>query len=479
MALFKSRPPASLLGLTLEGRQLEGVVLSRTNGTLKAQQSFRTSLSLDPLTNDPELVGREIRNHLDEAGIREHRCVVCVPLTWALTVQTKVPEMPEADTQSYLELEAERGFPYAPADLSMGVSRYQAPNKEQHAFLVAIPKSHLDLLEKALRAARLKPRSFSLGISVLRSLSDPSETGLLTLAVGETGIEIEVVACGGVAALRSLEGAIEIEGAERRVDVDLVAREIRITLGQLPKEIRETVNRIHVFGPAEFTGPLVKDMIPVARDMGLLMGLGATPHIGHLKIQDTNPPSPAAALCLAATCLGAVQPEFEFLPARQSAWKQVITRFSTGKMLYAGAAAGAILLLAGGAFMWQQIRLASLESQWRAIRPTIEEIDLMQQQARKFRPWFDESARSLRMIKRITEAFPEEGNVTAKTVEIKDLAEVTCTGQARDNQAWLGLLERLGKAPQITDLKVQQISGKSPLKFTLNFRWTEGATREN
>ncbi len=47
---------SSLLGLALDGSRLEGVVLRRTNGSLEAQQSFSVTLSLDPLTNDPELV---------------------------------------------------------------------------------------------------------------------------------------------------------------------------------------------------------------------------------------------------------------------------------------------------------------------------------------------------------------------------------------------------------------------------------------
>src|SRR5512138_1143085 len=101
---------SSLLGLTLDGSRLEGVVLRRTNGSLQVQQTFSATLSLDPLTNDPVLVGREIRNHLEAAGIRERRCIFGLPLKWALVVHTKLPELPEADVASYLEVEAERGF---------------------------------------------------------------------------------------------------------------------------------------------------------------------------------------------------------------------------------------------------------------------------------------------------------------------------------------------------------------------------------
>src|SRR5437899_6053978 len=115
MEFFQSkRTPSSVLGLTLDGARLQGVVLRRTNGSLQVVKTFGVSLALNPLTGDAELVGREIRNHLDEAGVRERRCAVCLPLSWALTLQTKMPALPEADAANFLEIEAERGFPYAP-----------------------------------------------------------------------------------------------------------------------------------------------------------------------------------------------------------------------------------------------------------------------------------------------------------------------------------------------------------------------------
>ena len=89
--LRTKRAPSSVLGLALTGSRLEGVVLRRSNGSLRVQKTFAASLALNPLTGDPELVGREIRNHLEQAGVRERRRAVCIPLGWALVLQTKVP----------------------------------------------------------------------------------------------------------------------------------------------------------------------------------------------------------------------------------------------------------------------------------------------------------------------------------------------------------------------------------------------------
>src|SRR5881296_745639 len=102
---------SGLLGLALDGSRLDGVVLRRTNGALQIQQTFSVSLSLDPLTAEAELVGREIRNHLDATEVRERVCVVSLPLKWALTTQVDIPpQMPEESVSEFLQIEAERGF---------------------------------------------------------------------------------------------------------------------------------------------------------------------------------------------------------------------------------------------------------------------------------------------------------------------------------------------------------------------------------
>ena len=75
-------------------------------------------LSLNPLSHDPELAGREIRERLDAAGIRERRCVVCLPLGWALTLSLRMPALPEGDVAGFLQMEAERGFFTDPGSLT-------------------------------------------------------------------------------------------------------------------------------------------------------------------------------------------------------------------------------------------------------------------------------------------------------------------------------------------------------------------------
>jgi len=188
---------SSLLGLCLDGSRLDGLVLRRTDGALHLEQSFSVSLALDPLTNDPELVGREIRNHLDAVAVRERQCIVGLPLKWAMTSQIEVPELPDADVASFLQIEAERSFPCDVQTLHVVTSRPQGAAGKHHATLVGIPKNHLSLLARALRAAKLKPVSFSLGIAALQPSGAESAKGVMALAIGETHIGLQVTAGGG------------------------------------------------------------------------------------------------------------------------------------------------------------------------------------------------------------------------------------------------------------------------------------------
>jgi hypothetical protein len=91
--------------LSFDGSRFDGVLVRRTNGSVEVKKSFTASLSLDPLTAEVELAGREIRNQLDAGQIRERWCAVCLPVNWALTLTVKLPEIPEEDVADFLHCE--------------------------------------------------------------------------------------------------------------------------------------------------------------------------------------------------------------------------------------------------------------------------------------------------------------------------------------------------------------------------------------
>jgi hypothetical protein len=475
---LKRQRLSGLLGLALDGSRLDGVVLRRTNGSLQLQESFSVSLSLDPLTADPELVGREIRNHLDAAGVRERHCVVAVPLKWALITHTEVPDLPEADLPGFLQIEAERGFPCDVETLHFSTSIY-AVSAKRHATLVGIPRNHLTRLEQCFRAAKLKPVSFSLGISALQPPGAETSNGVLALAIGEAHVGLQITSGGGVAALRMLEGGLEVEGSKRLLHADLVARETRITLGQLPAELRASVRQIRVFGPRDLAQQLADEMELRFEAAGLKVEV--VPHYSVDEFGLTIPPQATVspAFSLAAAFLAGRPAIFEFLPPKVTAFQQLAARYSSGRLRMAGAAAAAAILLVAGLFAWQQWQLTKLRSQWTPMAAKVTELRNLQDQIRQFRPWSDDSIRGLTILRQLTTAFPEDGVVSAKTVEIRDLNTVTCTGIARDHQALMKTMEKLNSTPGIADFHEGPIRGKSPIQFTFTFAWKEGGASAN
>jgi len=468
----KSRPN-TVLGLTLDGGVLDAVQLRRSNGGVEVVKSLQAPLTLDPLRNEAELVGREVRKLLSGAGINEKRVVVGVPVGWILALLTVLPQIEETDLSSFLELEAERGFPCNVEELQMASQLHASPSGRRYASQIGVPRAHLTRLEAVLKAADLSPTSFSLGATALPGVQAQGAREQVVVVVGFSKVDMLITSGSGLLVIRALEGALDSEGAEERIQSELVAREIRVSLGQLPNEVREQIRKLTIVGSGQLARQLVEDIRPRADKLGLAVDQithFTEPHFG-LAIHGKGPVTPA--LSLAAQFLSGNKPAFEFLPPRPGYWKQISSRYSSKRLVYAGGAATAVFLATASLFGYQQFQLSGLQSEWGKMKPKVTELDDLQVLIKKYRPWYDETLPSLNILRRVTEAFPEDGVVSAKMIEIRNVSAVSCTGTAGDNPSLLKTMDRLRTSKQVSDVRVDQIKGKSPMQFTLNFRWTE------
>ena len=475
----KRKSLTGLLGLALDGSRLDGVVLRLVNGSLQAQQHFSVALTLDPLTAAPELVGREIRNQLDAAGVRERNCIVGLPLKWVLTAQTELPPLPEADAVSLLQIEAEKGFHADVATLQIANSRCPLPADKKYVLLAGIPSAHVATIESVLAAAKLKPASFTLGFTALQPPADEKSGGVLALAVGESTVSLQITCGGGVAALRALEGAIENEGGRRALQADLIARESRITLGQLPVELRDAVKRIRIFGPRDLAQQLADEMELRFEPMGLSVEVVSAYRPDEFGVPLPPDASLSAAFSLAARLLAGQPPVFEFLPPKPTLIEQFAAKYSSGRLRTVGAIAAGVVVLVGLLFFIQQVQLWSLRSRWKKIEKPVGELQAIQNQIQQFRPWYDTSFRDLAILRQMSLAFPEDGSVlTAKTIEIRDDNTVSCSGNASDIAVLGTMMGHLRGQPGIGKVNPPTIHGKSPMQFTFDFQYASGGDHE-
>jgi hypothetical protein len=473
----KRKNLTSVLGLTLDGNRLEGVVLKRNNGSLAVLQGFSVQLSLDPLTAQADLVGREIRNHLDAAGVRERECIVGLPLRWVLTMQTELPAMSDADAASLLQMEAERGFHTDTAQLQIDDSRSPLAGDKRLALLAAVPTAHIGALEAVLAAAKLKPASLSLGLTALQPPSASKSDGVIALAVGEGSVGVSVTT-GGVSALRALEGVIETEGGRRSLVAGTAARETRVTLGQLPDELRSTIKRIRVFGPSDLANQLAEEMKLKFEPLGLQVEAvtGYAPNEFGVSVPPNTPVSPAFSL--AARFLAGQTPAFEVLPPKPTLIEQMIARYSAGRLRTTGAIAVGVAVLLIGLFLYQQVQLWYLRHQWSRMEAKVTDLNNVHSQIQFYRPWHDGSYRTLSILRQLSLAFSETGAVTAKSIEIHDGGySVSCSGNTTDSTELQKVLAKLTAVPDISLVKLDQLRGKSPMQFSFNFKYGTGGTQ--
>jgi hypothetical protein len=463
-----SNQATTVVGLTLDGGVLNAVEVKRSNGSLHVLKQVSAPLTLNPLHDEAELVGREIRNLLNAAQISTKRCVAGVPAVWALTVNTKLPDIEGEDVASFLEIEAERGFACNVDELQVSSHIYEAENGDKYGTLIGIPKGYLERFEAVLAAAQLKVVSVSIGLLALPD----ARTRAITAEIADTRINLLLGAPGGVAILRTIEGAFDNEGAESRVQGELLARELRITLAQLPSEVRDSVRQINVFGERRFADQLLADIQARVKNLHLRTNHVTSYTASHHGLAIPANVSVTSALSLAAEFLSDTKVQFEFLPPKPSVWDQISSKYSSRRLAYAGSVAAVLVLLIASGFLYQQYQLSSYRAKWDGMKSKVLELEEIQDKSRQFRPWHESSFGAMNIMRSVTEAFPEDGAVSAKMIEIRNGSVVSCSGTARDNPSLLKTIDRLRSQRQVRDLRVDQIRGKSPLQFTINFTWS-------
>lgn len=487
------KAPSAVLGLAFDGRRVVGTLLRRTPDGLRPSGAFEADLSADFDGANSEALGRELRARLDEAGLKERQCAVAVPVRSLWVTQTGIPAMSEADAQDLLQLEAEKGFHTDASTLHVASSQCTLPDGSQWATLAALPQARLASLERLLAAARLKPVSIGADLVELQPpASDPPE-GAITLKLGQGSGSIGLQATAGregLLALRSFEGVSEDAEGRPVLEIDSVAREIRITLAQLPEPWGRSLRDLRIHGPQALAQALADGLsarlalsgfrvqiAPRASTMVSMAPMSATGSAAGTAGLPGVSPASVSAVVAARVLSGTVPATLEFLPPKPSVLQQFLVRHAQGPRRTAWAVCGGLATVAVLAFGVQQVRLSLLESRWGALSGKVRELERIQEDLRLFRPWTTGSARGLAILEALTSAFPENGSVTAKAIEIRESGEVVCSGTATDSPAFLAMTARLGSVPGVSRVHHDQSRGSSPLQFNLRFVWEGGQAR--
>ena len=321
----------SVLCLSLNDGQLRAAQVARARNAVAVLRSTTASMALDILHPEPELVGRELRNHLEAAQIRERHCVVALPPAWIMSQHAAVPELSPEDSASLLQIEAEKGFPCSPEELQI-VGSEQRSATGRYVTQLAVRKEQLAQLGEVLKQAGLRPIGYSLGLAALPLAQVPKGDGTLILQVEPKGATLLVAAGGGIAVWRSLEASIESEVGESVANAAALARELRISFEQIPASLRGEVRRFSLCGDHRLTAQLAGVLGEWARDLGLTLvsaPAGAKPVAEEMVER------------LGECYLQAETPPLEFMPPHPGRWALLMARYSSRRLATAGVAAAA------------------------------------------------------------------------------------------------------------------------------------------
>lgn len=458
--------PSSLLALTIESHQVVAAQVKRENGGSRLVKSLTISLTPESIVGDPEQAGLTLGSALREAGIPDTRSVVCVPPSWALTASADLPDLDKEELAGYLELRAEQEFPLPPAELHLSHSIFER-GADRHATLAALPGKRLQAVQRALEVAGYRPISISLGLDACLE-GNRSSGGLNFIANGKH-VDVVVCAGGGVAGLRSLTGSPRPLGDGVQLDESTLDREVRITLGRLPEDLRSQLHEARFLGPPEPAGAL-RDAIAQP-----LQRLGIRPRApGEGTGHGMGAPRSGAAVAAVRRFLQGQPVTFEFIPPQVSRLRRLSNRLPVRGHRAALLLVAAVVVLTLAVLAGRGQYERHLSRKWASMEETVSELDGIKEQIRHFRPWFDRTAPSLSILETLTTAFPETGDVWVRTVEIEQNDLVTCTGFAGNQSAFMETRDRLLALDSIEDLQLEQQRGHDPIQFEFSFRWQGG-----
>lgn len=450
----------SVLALSIESGRVAVVLVRQEEAGQQVVRAFDLPIGTEALVSDPEKSGKDLASHLDTAGIRERRAVVCVPASWALITSTEVPEMSADDLRSFLELRAEREFPISPSDLRLAHCTFTMPDGSQRATVAGLPAKRMEAVERFLAAAECRAASISLGLDGCLP-REHGEAALHFLANG-THVDLVIAAGGGIAAVRTLPGT----GGARTTafDADGFSREVRITLGRLPEAVRQQVREARFGGTPATAEELCVEIRQQLRRMGIDSRLEQPASAGAAY--------PGAAIAAAAQLFRHTPAVFEFLAPQVSRWQTVFRQFDDRRRRWIVAAALAAIVLPVLTYFIRSRIESSLNSEWSTMRGNVAELEALQGRIRQFRPWFEATPQALAVLEGIIAAFPEGGDVWARSVQLSENGKMTCAGFARSQAALMSTLERLRQRPDVSEVQVQQMRGDNPLQFSFTCKWT-------
>jgi Tfp pilus assembly protein PilN len=435
---MKIANPQSMLCLVVSPPEIKIQYLTKTSAGLTTQV-HRLTPSLRLTADDPELVGRELRQLMQQAGIPRRKAIVLLPSAWFQSLQVPLEGIPAEDQDSYVHLQAERFFGTVDAhQFSHQIVTF--PDGRAMALAIAFPSERMAAVTAALRVAGLPP----LLLAPLATFPAPPDGDGTVISLSSNHLEVGIFVHGIPVAFRSLAAETSPE---------TLVRELRLTLSGSGCTSRKLF----------FNMPVQEPLSSLLRQSGFQQHTLPEPWDGSYA------GAGAAMLCMQEK--GTLPYSIQVAPAMNAlgALLHSRRRLFTGLAVVAGLVALILLVAIGrtGYCRYLEMKLAKQQ-------PQVEKLETIRVATSRMSPWVRANPEMLMTLKRIIDAFPDEGTVWLERLDIRASNEVFLTGSARNTTAWYSVQEKLSKTSGVEKFRMQQLrvgEKGAGLQFSVTFVW--------
>ena len=435
-----------MLALSVTERSMVAVEVGPVNGSRKAYHAARFVYPEKSGFDNPEKLGKTLKQFLRKQGFSARRCVMGMEAKW-LTVREKTLPPGSGDSlKGILSIMAEREFASDSKDL---VFDYVGPtNSEQGEviLLAAASRQHVEKLQAIADGAGLNPAAITPSTMILvRSLKPSEFHEQLVLHLMESGVELAVQSKGRLRMLRRFSLLVPAEYLSDRTDdwLDNLVSELRRVLSLLPGErTPEQEQELHIWNGAGLSEGSLKFLAERIAPDAKLCKVSTDVDLNSLS-SDLQTDDVVAAAYLGTVGLNGRLPGVDFLHSRLNSPKETAPRRRT-----IGIAATAVAVIAICVFLfldWRQMRseVGVLDDQLDRIAPSVSEARDIVDRTTFAIVWYEGGPKYLNCLRELTLAFPAEGRIWTTSLSIQEDMQVLFSGKAVNKEAVLEVLDRL------------------------------------
>jgi len=467
-----------VLVVSLTSKLFSFVLAESSRGKVVLKKTGMIPLRVNPLVDDVDVVGCELKEHLDKNGISDSSCILCLSLDKLMLKQWSIPDIDDEELQDYVEVQVEQDFGFGDDELAMDYTTFIHTDTTRSVVALAALNNSFERLKSIVKASGLKLISASCGCAELSNAVNDSSSHLI-LSCDAAGVNMTVGRGDELFMMRQLTQKNDITATSVSTVVNETVRQLKISFSQLPPSLVSEISSVDIYGDKIIAEPLfdaINTKLPKLsvelKDCALLTDNNSSEQV-ELKM-DMMPDQ----ISTAANYFAGKEPAFELVAQKRALFNfkgalpsSKIASWAT----IAGAVAVLVLLISFISVKWE---LSSLRSQSEDIAAEYRASTKLKSRVKYLDRWFSTKTKSLDVLKEVTLAFPESGSVWATSFIISEDNEVEISGKATSQKAWLEMQENLRRSKSVKDLMVRQsterVNDREPVSFGFRFYWVGG-----